>query len=211
MNAASTTSPEASGSNGAEPKALWAVGPLVLFIVLFVGLLYWGAIYIDENGGGFDSRVYAPFASVKELERLQPKKGGDAALEKGKQLYATTCAVCHQENGMGSTANGCPPLVGSEWVNGNPARLVRIISKGLTGPVQVKGQQYGAGAMPNIGDSLPGDEKQKAESIAAIASFIRNQWGNKAPAVKPADVSKSREEIKDHPQSFTADELLQVQ
>ena len=54
-------------------------------------------------------------------------------------------------------------------------------------------------------------EVDKASTIAAIASYIRTQWGNHAPAVKPADVAKIRDEIKDHSQSFTADELLQVQ
>jgi mono/diheme cytochrome c family protein len=211
MNATPSSSSEMPRPDGNEPKALFATGPIVLIFVLFFGIFYWGAIYVDEYGGGFNPHVYSPYASIKDVEKLQPKKSGNELAEKGKQIYASTCAVCHQENGMGSAANGCPPLAGSEWVNGTPARLVRIISKGLTGPIEVKGQPYGTGTMPNIGDSLQGDEKQKAESIAAIASYIRSQWGNKAPAVKPADAAKIRDEIKDKASSFTAPELEQVQ
>ena len=210
MSSTSTTSSEMPQPNGAEPKAAPVAVPIVLFVILAV-LFYFAALYIDEFGGGFNARVYAPYSSTKELDKFLPKKTESPMVAKGRQLYAPLCGACHGDNGMGSSANGCPPLAGSEWVNGSPGRLVRIISKGLTGPIQVKGQQYGSGSMPNVGDGLPGSEQEKAESIAAIATFIRAQWGNKAPALKPEDVAKIRGEIKDHPQSFTADELLEVQ
>lgn len=210
MSSTSTTSHEMPRSNSPEPKAGLIPVPVTIFIVLAM-IFYWATLYIDQNGGGFNSRVYTPYASGKQLDKLAPKSKEDPLLVKGREMYMPACGVCHGENGLGSSANGCPPLAGSEWVTGTPSRLVRIMSKGLTGPIQVKNQTYGSGAMPNVGDTLPGDEKQRAEAIAAIATYIRRTWGNKAPAVKPADAEKIRAEIVGHSQAFTADELLKVE
>jgi mono/diheme cytochrome c family protein len=202
MNPSCSTS--SHSPNGSEPKAAPVAVPVIVFIALAL-IFYWATIYIDAHGGGFSAKVYTPYTSTKELDKYLPKSNENPLIAKGRQLYSTTCAVCHQENGSGSSGNGCPPLAGSEWVTGSPGKIIRIISKGLTGPIEVKGQQYGTGTMPSIGDALP------AESVAAIASYVRSQWGNKAPLVKPADVEKVRGEIKDHAGSYTAAELKDVQ
>jgi len=205
MNSSSITT-----DNSSEPKAALVAVPVIIFVVLAI-LFYAGALYVDSHGGGFNPAVYTPYVSTKQLDSFKPKTAGGEQMAKGKQLYATMCAVCHQESGIGGVSQGCPTLVGSEWVLGAPDNLVKIISKGLTGPITVKGQTYSTGSMPAIGDGLPGDEKAKAEAVAAIATYVRGTWGNKAPAVKPADAQKIREGIKDRSQSFTAEELQQAQ
>ena len=115
------------------------------------------------------------------------------------------------ENGVGNPANGCPPLVGSEWVkNPGPGRIVRIISKGLMGPIEVAGKPYGTGTMLPVGDGLPGSEAEKSQAIAAIASYVRKTFGGITVAVKPEQVQAIRAQIKDRNSSWTAAELLTV-
>src|SRR5258708_35336136 len=148
-----------------EPRAARRPVPVWLIILLFI-LLYWAMVYFDQRSGWFDEHVYTPFASIQEVAKFQPSRGGDELILRGRQLYSANCAVCHMENGIGNPANGCPPLDGSEWISAaGPGRMIRIVSKGAQGPIEVKGTVYSTGTMLAIGDALPGDEKQKAESI----------------------------------------------
>ena len=208
MNAEFKTT--ATGAEAGPPVAPTTV-PVWLFVVMFL-LLFWGAVSFDWHGGWFDPKVYGPYVSVPDVERFQPKMGGDEEiLSKGMALFKANCAVCHMETGIGNPVNGCPPLVGSEWVkNPSPGRIVRIVSKGLTGPIEVKGQVWNSGTMLPIGDQLPGDESEKAEKIAAIISYVRKQFGNISVIVKPEQVEAIRKEIKDRTVNFTPDELKSI-
>lgn len=189
-----------------EPKAGTAAVP-VIFFVMFGVLLYWGGLHIDKHGGQFNERVYTPYPNFAAVEKANPVDDKKRRFNNGKRLYGMYCGVCHQDSGLGSAANGCPPLDGSEWVTGDIAKIIKIASKGLTGPIQVKGQGYGSGVMPGVGDGMPGDEKQKSEDIADILTYIRGAWDNKAAAVKAEDVAKVRAEIKDRASSYTVPDL----
>jgi mono/diheme cytochrome c family protein len=206
-----THTPSRGATDAPELKIERRSVPVWILILLLL-LIYWGMLYFDQHGGWFSQEVYTPYRSVAELEYYQlPKDEGESLLLQGKDLFSKNCAVCHMENGVGNPANGCPPLVGSEWVAApGAARIVRIVSKGLVGPIEVKGQAYGTGTMLAIGDALPGDEKEKAQNIAAIISYIRKTFGNNAPAVKPEYVEGVRATIKDRNTPFTADELKKI-
>jgi len=196
----------------AEPKAEMSPMPVWPFALLF-SLLFLGAWYFDLYGGWFEAKVYAPYTSVADVQRFQPKTGGIGdTLARGKKLYLDNCAVCHMESGVGNPANGCPPLVDSEWVKSPSAtRMVMLISKGLAGPITVNGKVWNSGVMLAVGDSLPGDEKEKAEKIAAIATYVRYQFGKIEVETKTAQVETIRETIKDRTTNFTAEELLKVE
>ncbi|MGH7973106.1 MAG: c-type cytochrome [Limisphaerales bacterium] len=171
-------------------------------------LLYGAMVYFDQRGGWFDERVYAPFHSVEQVASFQPSNPDAALFIKGKQLFTANCAPCHKDDGSGNTDNGCPPLMGSEWVSAaGPGRIIRIVSKGGIGPIEVKGAVYSRGTMLAIGDAIPGDEKEKAESIAAIITYIRKSFGGGASAVTPEQVAKVRKEIKDRHTYFSPEEL----
>ena len=184
--------------------------PIWLIILLFL-LLYWAMVYFDQRGGWFNDQVYAPYRSLDQVASLQPVSGGDEIIQRGRALYSANCAVCHMEGGTGNPANGCPNLMGSDWVAApGPARIIRIVSKGASGPIEVSGKLWSGGVMVAIGDALPGDEKQKSESIAAIISYIRKNFGNNASPVTPEEVLKVRDQIKTHSANFTPDELKAV-
>lgn len=109
------------------------------------------------------------------------------------------CAACHGQNGEGGPAG--PPLAGSEWVNGPISNLIRIQLRGLQGPIKVKGTEY------NFPAGMAPLAYQTDEQIAAVLTYARNSFGNKAPAVKPEQVAALRSEV-GKPQ-LTAGELTQ--
>jgi mono/diheme cytochrome c family protein len=204
MNPAPTmpSTPEA-----AEPKAGLQAVPIWLLVSVLV-MIYWGMVYFDQNGGWFSQQVYAPYNSVEEVGGWWPTDEGGAVLAKGQLLFKNNCAVCHMETGVGNPANGCPPLIASEWVAAEgPNRLIRLVSKGGGGPIEVGGKSY-TGTMLPIGDQLPGDEKEKSESIAAILTYVRKNFGKVSKPVTPEEVAHVREGIKGHSAPYTSAELL---
>ena len=176
---------------------------LLVLIILSVLMLFAGMVYIDRYGGGFSPLVYAPYQDLQEVAHSHPITG-DNDIPRGFAVYGINCQPCHQPNGMGSPAGPWPPLAGSEWVNEkNPARLIRIPQMGLVGPITVKGQEWNL-SMPNQGAALSDEE------MAAVLSYVRQAWGNKAPKVTIEQVKKVRQEISNHPNPFTQDELKAV-
>jgi len=190
-----------------EPRATRRPVPIWLFILLFL-LLYWAMVYFDQRSGWFAEQVYVPFESVQQVVLYQPPSGDADFIRQGKQLYSFYCSACHMETGAGNPGNGCPPLDGSEWVSApGPGRIIRLVSKGGQGAIEVKGTVYSTGTMLAIGDQMVGDEKKKAENIAAILSYIRKTFGKNASLVTPEQVAKVRTEIKDHSGYFSPEEL----
>jgi len=110
-----------------------------------------------------------------------------AIMELGAQSYLT-CTGCHGQKGEGVPSLG-PPLAGSEWVTGPVENLIRIQLRGLTGPITVKGVEYNP-ATPMIPLASQTDEQ-----IAAVLTFVRNSFGNKASIVTPDQVQALRSEV----------------
>ena len=119
---------------------------------------------------------------------------------KGKELYTTICAGCHQPSGFGAEGIA-PPLVDSEWVQGSPDRTVRILLHGLSGPIRVNNRSF-AMEMPPLGAAL--DD----QAVAATLTYIRREWGHTASAVSPAQVASIRASIGERTAPWTEGELL---
>ncbi len=190
----------------AEPQADSAAMPAGLFVLLLV-LAYWGMLHLDRYAGGFSGRVFGPYQSEKQLASIQPKSGTEMLVAKGEAVYGMVCIACHQASGMGS-AGQFPPLVGSEWVQGPPERLIRIPLNGLTGPIQVKGQTWTGLSMPAFGATPPLDND---ESLAAVLTYVRQAWGNNAPPITPEQVKAVRAETASRSTPWTVEELLKIQ
>ncbi len=108
--------------------------------------------------------------------------------EKGAEVYSREghCITCHQENGKGLPAAQFPPLEGTEWVNGDPERLIKLTLHGLLGPITVKGKAY-PGLVPMTPFKGLSDEE-----VAAVLTYVRNAFGNKASVIQPGQVGDVR-------------------
>jgi mono/diheme cytochrome c family protein len=193
-------------ADDAEPQADTAAMPAWLFVLLIV-LVYWGMLHLDRYAGGFNDQVYGPYQSYKQLADIQPKSGAEMLVAKGEVVYNMLCFACHQTSGMGSPGQ-YPPLAGSEWAQGPAERVIRIPLKGLTGPIQVKGHTWTGVSMPAFGTTPPLDDD---ENLAAVLTYVRQAWGNKAPPITPEQVKAIRAAIASRSSPWTAEELLKIQ
>uniref|UniRef100_UPI00265929C1 c-type cytochrome n=1 Tax=Ferruginibacter sp. TaxID=1940288 RepID=UPI00265929C1 len=126
-------------------------------------------------------------------------------LHAGKDIYSRDgyCTTCHQPDGKGLEASGFPPLAASKWVVGNEERLIKLVINGLYGPIEVAGKKYkGQVPMTPFGGML------KDEEIASVLNYVRNSFGNKAPAITPEKVKTVRATIKNKVGFYTPQELL---
>ncbi|MCH1409655.1 MAG: cytochrome c, partial [Verrucomicrobiales bacterium] len=125
----------------------------------------------------------------------------------GAEVYAREahCGTCHQSNGKGLPAAGFPPLAGTKWATGNPDRLIKASLKGLMGPIEVQGVKY-----PGTVPMTQFEHILKDDDLAAVLTFVRNSWGNKASAIMPEDVKKIRAEVKDKAGFYQPTELLKI-
>jgi mono/diheme cytochrome c family protein len=189
---------------GAEPGPWWFWAAAVLALVF--GGFYMGrysgpfageaAVHagVDAPGGtGGASSASAPGGAAA------PGEAYHAVAADGHALYESRCAACHQANGEG-LPGAFPPLAGSEFVLGEPERVVRIVLHGLTGPVTVKGQTFN-GAMPAWADQLSDAE------IAAVLSYERSSFGNAAPPITAEFVADQRSATAGRTTPWTAGEL----
>ena len=105
-----------------------------------------------------------------------------ALLAQGKSVYAQNCLTCHQADGLGVDGLN-PPLVKTDYVLGNKTRLTNVLLNGLQG-VEIGGEAY-----HNV---MPAQESLTDAQIAAVLTYVRNAFGNKASAVSPAEVKAVR-------------------
>jgi len=114
-----------------------------------------------------------------------PAEPADArVLDRGAKLYETHCADCHGADGRGA-APAFPPLAGNPSVARGPAtNVIQSISRGGFAPVTAAHPQpYG---MPPFAGVLDDAE------LAAVATYVRQSWGNEGGAVSALDVLRTR-------------------
>jgi len=148
------------------------------------------------------------FSGARERPVGVPRhlKGKDAALfRKGAEIYSREahCATCHQPNGGGLPAAGFPPIAGTEWMLKDDERLIKLTLKGLIGPITVKGVKY-PGQVP----MTPFEHLLKDDEIAAVLTFARNSFGNKASPISADQVAKVRGAMKDKKDLYNVEALL---
>ena len=126
---------------------------------------------------------------------------GADTLEKGKELYnaAGSCVACHMPDGKGQPGS-IPPLAGSDWLKGDPARTIALTLRGLAGPIKVNGKKYYS-AMP---PQLLFDDAQ----LALMITYINNAWGNDGAEVSADQVAAARKSLP--PEVYTPATLLKA-
>ncbi|MCB0685652.1 MAG: HEAT repeat domain-containing protein [Saprospiraceae bacterium] len=142
----------------------------------------------------------------KEEEIVTHLKGSDRELFiKGKELFEREgyCVTCHQPDGNGLESSGFPPLAGTEWVLGNQDRLIKVVLKAMMGPIEIKGKTY-----PGNVPMTPFGGLMNDEEIAAVLTFVRNSFTNRASVISAARVKEIREQVADKKGFYTSEELL---
>lgn len=130
-----------------------------------------------------------------------------AVYNKGKEVFSRDahCITCHQADGKGMQGI-YPPLTPNEWVNGDEERLIKLVLKGLWGPIDVAGTHFdpakGVPPMTGFGGLLNDEE------VAAVVSYVRNSFGNNASFVKPETVAKVRKATEKQENWYMVEDLL---
>lgn len=97
----------------------------------------------------------------------------DRLMARGEEVHKTICAACHQPDGRGLPP-AFPALAGSAIVNGPLDGHINIVMKGKPATVM---QAY-AGQLSDA-------------DIAAVITYQRNSWGNKAGGLVPPTAIKA--------------------
>jgi mono/diheme cytochrome c family protein len=110
------------------------------------------------------------------------------AHDRGAQLYLDNCNACHRSDGK-SNAITFPALPGNETVLADdPSSLIRLVLAGSRLPHTAL--RPSALAMPGFAWRLSDEE------VAQLVTFVRNSWGNHAPAASAGDVASVRKDLR---------------
>ncbi len=116
-----------------------------------------------------------------------PLPAGDPRLAAGEAVYVDNCSACHRRDGKG-VADLFPALAGAPSVRQtDPATTIRVIIAGAQ--VVSTGAAPTAPAMPSFGWHLSDTQ------IADVVTYLRNTWGNAAPAVSASQVADVRKVV----------------
>lgn len=132
---------------------------------------------------------------LKSLTADQPQAvhvAEPAQMAEGQATFVARCQGCHQPPGQPDQAGAgplpdYPKLAGDTLILGrDPTTVVRIILQGAESPVTPDEKTtYSMPAFATLSD----------EQIAAVATYIRNSWGNRAEPVMPHKVNTLRAEL----------------
>ncbi len=166
-----------------------------------------------ELAGGFSDTQQKELAKLfviggEEEKSLIVTKADQAQYKLGEEHYSKICIACHQANGKGLQFIA-PPIVDSEWVDGPDQRLIALVMDGLMGPITVNGKKYEA---PEIQPVMPGlrvNPELGDKEIAAMLTYVRNTWGNRAAPIREAHVAAYRK-ANEARAPYTEDELMEL-
>jgi mono/diheme cytochrome c family protein len=127
---------------------------------------------------------------IKELPASGPARPPEVeradrnSWQAGEKIYADRCADCHGKQGEG-LRKAYPALAGNRSVMlSSPNNVIKAILYGGF-PPSTAGNPMPYG-MPPFGQNL------KDEEVAAVASYIRQAWGQMASPVSALDVYRAR-------------------
>ena len=114
-------------------------------------------------------------------------------LARGREIYRQLCFACHGVDGRGAPLTGptpgtttnlilAPSLHGSKLVTGYGDGVINLVMKGLMGPVD--GKTYAAQMVPM--------QANDDAWLAAVISYIRNDFDNSAGFITTNDVARVR-------------------
>ena len=145
-----------------------------------------------------------PPAAVAGSATLTPEEM--KVIEDGSGIYQSLCFSCHANDGRGTPLAGgapgammAPPLAGSPRVNGHRDYVIKVLLKGMTGPL--------GEATASAADIMQPMGSNTDAWIASIASYVRSSFGNAGGMVTPADVGRVRAATASRKNPWTLKEL----
>lgn len=168
---------------------------MVAFITLAV--VIFGVVYIllSEPFGPMELGDRRTLADLRA-----PAAGAANAAADGKQVFTANCVACHQATGKG-LPGVFPPLDGSEWVTGDERIVANILLHGVSGEMTVMGNTF-KGAMPAF-------QQLSDAELAAVATYVRAEWSNKAAPIK-AEVFATERKAASRNTPFTGEAELKA-
>jgi mono/diheme cytochrome c family protein len=140
---------------------------------------------------------------VKSAQAAPLTPDEEKRLQQGGDVFGAVCFSCHGPDGMGAAMENAPagtmlapPLAGSPRVQGHRDYVIKVLLKGLSGPLD--GRSYRDVMVPMGGTD---------EWVAGIASYVRSSFGNSGGMVTPADVARVRTEVAERKAPWTLPEL----
>jgi cytochrome c6 len=97
-------------------------------------------------------------------------------VKRGQQIFEDNCAQCHLKSGQGLPGT-FPALAKNPFVGGDPKPVLATVLNGRKGTL---------GQMPSWKDKL--DNQQ----VAAVVTYIRQAWSNRALGVTPEMAAEVR-------------------
>ncbi len=145
-------------------------------------------VVVNSTSKMSDADIRAIAVYLKDLAAGAPEPTAvpppQAQMADGARVYKGACIACHESDGTGSPRI-YPPLPGNANLqSADPSSALRIILDGA--------QTVTTPRAPNTGSMPAYAGKLSDQEIADVATYIRNAWGNAAPAVTPAHVAKAR-------------------
>jgi mono/diheme cytochrome c family protein len=155
------------------------------------GLILFSGTYLNRYAGHYSPLIFN--------ETAKPTTGEAAVapvdpVVLGQKEFQNICITCHQATGMGMPGV-YPPLAGSEWVNGSPERVIRIVLYGLKGEIHVEGHDFSAAAMPVFGQEPGSAYNWSDDKIAAVLTYVRQAFGNKSGPITTEQVDAVKQAV----------------
>jgi mono/diheme cytochrome c family protein/glucose/arabinose dehydrogenase len=133
------------------------------------------------------AQILENIAEEQELASSAYTPWQQTLLGNGASIYAQLCSECHGDTGLGTPqADGttiAPALAGSPRVLAHSDYITKVLLHGMSGPIE--GRSYPGDVMISMGSNPD-------VWIAAVASYVRNSFGNEGTFVTPEYVAKVR-------------------
>ena len=138
-----------------------------------------------------DLRAIAAYLqSLKGSDVGQPQalEAHSPVMKQGANVYSANCAACHNSDGKGINQLAASLADNPGVRSANVQSLMTTVLQGGRGAVTLDNPT--SGAMPSFAWKL------SDQQVAAVLTYIRNTWGNAAPAVDARQVAGVREHLK---------------
>jgi mono/diheme cytochrome c family protein len=137
------------------------------------------ATYLKDSGAGGYAKKPVPIAV------------DNTDMQAGAAIYKDSCAACHRDTGTGESRL-FPSLAGSALVQSDSSTtLVRMVLQGS--------RAVSTATMPTAPAMPAFDWRLDNAEVAAVLTYIRNSWGNAAPAVTAGTVASGRKSLAKNP------------